>query len=341
MSIQCNKCEKSIEKLAEFISLSAKVDDPADKKFSRLMEKAVKECTSKEGEQTFQSKKLIERIIEPIAVGKLDTRRSHLLTIFLTPLLSDTEHEKLKHLIVRTHINAPVDEKVFELANEKFQELRTTADSKSKIKTVDDVSRTIKNGYPSLSELTLSFQYSLTGIFHTLFPFLSSSPLQSWQNGDKLLNKWIDDKKRHITVEDLVELNNTIRNHPGDIMARGIRTCEVSVGPHRHKSYFKPEYISEELKLCLEWLNEELSSGKANPILVTAKAYQWLISIHPFTDGNGRTTRLLADYILKTNQLPAGNYPSEQQRLAVFHRDTYDACTSSFAAEVIIKSLEE
>src|ERR1700722_6129697 len=102
MSFQINKCEKSIEKLSEFISLSAQVDDPEDNKFYRLMEKSIKECTSPEGKKIFQSKNLIEKIIEPIAVGKLDIRRLNLLNLFLTPLFSEKSRDQLKHLFVRT-----------------------------------------------------------------------------------------------------------------------------------------------------------------------------------------------------------------------------------------------
>ena len=342
MSFQINKCEKSIEKLSEFISLSAQVDDPEDNKFYRLMEKSIKECTSPEGKKIFQSKNLIEKIIEPIAVGKLDIRRLNLLNLFLTPLFSEKSRDQLKHLFVRTQINTPVDEKISKLADEKFQQLALATTSKSRTKTLDNLSITIQNGYPAdESALPPSFQQSLTGIFNNLFPFFSSSPIYSWQNGEKLLQKWIDDKKRQLTVEDLVELNNTVRNHSGDFKARGIRTTEAGVGLSYAKSYFMPEHIPNELTSYLEWLNKELSSGKTNPVLVTAKAFQWLISIHPFNDGNGRTTRLLADYILRTNQLPAGNYSIETGDLAVFRLETYGACTSSFAAEVIIKSLEE
>jgi Fic family protein len=35
-----------------------------------------------------------------------------------------------------------------------------------------------------------------------------------------------------------------------------------------------------------------------------AKAQRWFISIHPFTDGNGRTSRFLMEWILNSIGLP-------------------------------------
>ncbi len=44
--------------------------------------------------------------------------------------------------------------------------------------------------------------------------------------------------------------------------------------------------------------------GKDNPITLAAWAYQTLVSIHPYSDANGRTCRMVADYILQRFGLP-------------------------------------
>lgn len=47
----------------------------------------------------------------------------------------------------------------------------------------------------------------------------------------------------------------------------------------------------------LAWLNSE-ESNKLHPIITSAIAHYRLVSIHPFSDGNGRTSRALAIWLL-------------------------------------------
>ncbi len=55
------------------------------------------------------------------------------------------------------------------------------------------------------------------------------------------------------------------------------------------------------------WLKEE---DHANPIIFAAEAHARLARIHPFTDGNGRTCRLLVNYILMQHGYPPALYTS-------------------------------
>ena len=44
---------------------------------------------------------------------------------------------------------------------------------------------------------------------------------------------------------------------------------------------------------------------ESHPIELTALIHNKLVKIHPFTDGNGRTSRLLMNWILQRNRFPA------------------------------------
>ncbi len=46
---------------------------------------------------------------------------------------------------------------------------------------------------------------------------------------------------------------------------------------------------------------EVLSSKSVNPILKAFSVYLWIVTLHPFTNGNGRTARLIADWVLMSN----------------------------------------
>lgn len=48
------------------------------------------------------------------------------------------------------------------------------------------------------------------------------------------------------------------------------------------------------------WVWYEANKNRLHPVLFASEVYQQLIRIHPFSDGNGRTTRLIMDFILQS-----------------------------------------
>ncbi len=57
-----------------------------------------------------------------------------------------------------------------------------------------------------------------------------------------------------------------------------------------------PEETPAKMHDLLEWYHKE--KGEANPILLATKFHYKFICIHPFDDGNGRTARILMNFIL-------------------------------------------
>jgi hypothetical protein len=68
------------------------------------------------------------------------------------------------------------------------------------------------------------------------------------------------------------------------------------------------------------------NSSSADPILIAARAQRWFVSIHPFDAGNGRTSRLIMDFLAQRVGLPAPN-------LSDMNKDLVTA-ESDWAAEV-------
>ena len=55
------------------------------------------------------------------------------------------------------------------------------------------------------------------------------------------------------------------------------------------------------------WLMGELTKcrdGKKSIILTSAQAYQRLVAIHPFENGNGRASRLIMNHVLESQGVP-------------------------------------
>ncbi len=69
----------------------------------------------------------------------------------------------------------------------------------------------------------------------------------------------------------------------------------VSGAMGREKVHFQApnsDLIPHEMNLFLSWFNDEF---KGDPIIKSAIAHLWFVTIHPFEDGNGRISRAIAD----------------------------------------------
>ena len=61
--------------------------------------------------------------------------------------------------------------------------------------------------------------------------------------------------------------------------------------------YIAPEAtrLNDEMKLFIDWFNADKG---VEPVIKSAIAHLWFVSIHPFSDGNGRIARALGDCLL-------------------------------------------
>ena len=64
----------------------------------------------------------------------------------------------------------------------------------------------------------------------------------------------------------------------------------------------------------------ELNRSTMHPVLLAAEMHERLVTIHPFIDGNGRTSRLIMNLILMQHGFPITNISGERQnRLAYYN----------------------
>lgn len=90
----------------------------------------------------------------------------------------------------------------------------------------------------------------------------------------------------------------------GDVWkwAGKFRTMEVNISKYR--SYdVGPQLVSffEDVKL---WI----SDGKMSCDEISAEMHHRLVTIHPFPNGNGRTTRIFTEYVQKRNHCPVTSW---------------------------------
>jgi Fic family protein len=108
----------------------------------------------------------------------------------------------------------------------------------------------------------------------------------------------IVDSKKPINIDFII---NTHKQLIKDVDERtGFRRHDVRVIKSRFDSapYFR---IEKEMQELINWFKE---NKKLNPFVLATIFHHKFEKIHPFSDGNGRTGRLLLNYILIKNNYP-------------------------------------
>jgi hypothetical protein len=91
-----------------------------------------------------------------------------------------------------------------------------------------------------------------------------------------------------------------------------------------------------------EAMGERLLSrlGKAHPIVEAALATRWLVTVHPYRDGNGRTSRLLADWILGAAGYVPASYANPVEAFVACRFEESNAADPLGAIRVVARGVE-
>jgi hypothetical protein len=79
------------------------------------------------------------------------------------------------------------------------------------------------------------------------------------------------------------------------------------------------ERLPAEMNRFLKWFN---SPSKTNPVIKSALAHFWFVTIHPARDGNGRIGRALGDMLLARAEKNSQRFYSMSKQI-LLERDTY------------------
>jgi len=134
---------------------------------------------------------------------------------------------------------------------------------------------------------------------------------------------WVIDMvkgNRSLTENFIRELHQLLLKEPYEVDAitpegkptkRKIAVGQYKTMPNHVKTvtgemfYFAtPEETPAKMYDLLVWYNEKVTQQDFNPILVAAEFHYKFIRIHPFDDGNGRTARILMNFILMQFHYP-------------------------------------
>jgi Fic family protein len=141
----------------------------------------------------------------------------------------------------------------------------------------------------------------------------------NFHEADLRVKDWVQNKAP-ITVERIQELNAMLghglannRFEAGRLRYKGI---EITSGGNRMASFLPGASVHAEMHAFVDWYHA--NEGTMEPAELAARTYQWLISIHPFKDANGRTTRLVMDWVLQRHGLPPATLNRNESMVAIF-----------------------
>ncbi|KAL9978573.1 hypothetical protein ACROYT_G016106 [Oculina patagonica] len=116
----------------------------------------------------------------------------------------------------------------------------------------------------------------------------------------KYINGTLLQKQEKLSVDDILEIHRRVLGHAHPLEAGRFRNTQVFVGDHVPPG---PMEVEKHMNEFNEWLLSR-EPEILHPIEFAALAHYKLVFIHPFTDGNGRTGRLVMNSILMRAGFP-------------------------------------
>ena len=100
---------------------------------------------------------------------------------------------------------------------------------------------------------------------------------------------------------------------------------QVVSGPFgREKVHYKApdsSRLKKEMTRFIEWFND---SSRMDPVIKSAQAHFWFVTIHPFEDGNGRIARAIADLMLARSEKSSQRFYSMSSQTQLERNAYYD-----------------
>ncbi|XP_041792588.1 protein adenylyltransferase FICD [Chelmon rostratus] len=125
----------------------------------------------------------------------------------------------------------------------------------------------------------------------------------------KYINTTLLSRMGTITVSDILEIHKRVLGYVDPVEGGRLRTSQVFVGHHIPPH---PQDLQRHMQELVQWLNSE-EALQLHPVEYAALAHYKLVYVHPFVDGNGRTSRLLMNLVLMQARYPPVTIRKEQR----------------------------
>lgn len=122
--------------------------------------------------------------------------------------------------------------------------------------------------------------------------------------------KHLIEKKTAVTERDILQLHNLILRGIDSKNAGLYRKVQVMIKGSRHLPP-QPFLVAKQMEEMFEWY--ALNKNRLHPVVLAAEMSERFVIIHPFIDGNGRTSRLLMNLILLKNEYVIANIKGDNE----------------------------
>lgn len=157
-------------------------------------------------------------------------------------------------------------------------------------------------------------------------------------------------------IKDLMQKNNSLNERDllsiHNLILRGIipedagryRKVQIMIQGSSHMPP-QPFLVAKEMEEYFIWY--EINKNKLHPVILAAEIHERLITIHPFIDGNGRTSRLVMNLILMQKGYLIANIKGDYENRMQYYQALETAQTKKdkedflfFIAKIEKESLE-
>lgn len=125
----------------------------------------------------------------------------------------------------------------------------------------------------------------------------------------KYINTTLLSRSGSISVNDILEIHRRVLGYVDPVEGGRLRTNQVFVGHHIPPH---PQDLQRHMQELVQWLNSD-EAMQLHPVEYSALAHYKLVYVHPFVDGNGRTSRLLMNLVLMQARYPPITIRKEQR----------------------------
>ena len=125
----------------------------------------------------------------------------------------------------------------------------------------------------------------------------------------KYINTTLLSQAGAIAVTDILEIHRRVLGYADPVEGGRLRTSQVFVGHHIPPH---PQDLQRHMEELVQWLNSD-EALQLHPVEYAALAHYKLVYVHPFVDGNGRTSRLLMNVVLMQARYPPITIRKEQR----------------------------
>ncbi|AEA44439.1 Fic family protein [Fluviicola taffensis] len=162
--------------------------------------------------------------------------------------------------------------------------------------------------------------------------------LEAINHGDAIhYVKELVSKNSILTKRELLSIHNLILRGINQSEAGKFRRIQVMIQGSSHLP--PPPYLVEkQMEDYFIWY--ERNRGNLHPVVLAAEMHERLVTIHPFIDGNGRTSRLIMNMILLQNGLVIANMKGDNTSRYAYY-EALESVQSSGKKDSFIRYVAE